>query len=81
MLGESKFALRHRLHELIRIFAQSFGHALRFYRTESLELIEERHFLDLFLGIFFDLGFFACNLGLVNFGFAFNREISARAHR
>ena len=49
--------------------------------AEALELIKERHLLDFFLGIFFDLGFLARDLGFVNFALALVREIGAGAHR
>src|ERR1043165_2429778 len=55
MLGETQLTLRHRLHELFRLFSQALRHPLRFFRRESLQLIEERHLLDFFLWIFFDL--------------------------
>ena len=81
MLGKSELVVRHRLHHLVGLLGESLGHALRFFRSESLELIEERHLLDFLFGIFFDLGFLPRDLRFVNFAFAFRGEISAGAHR
>ena len=51
-----------------------------FLRSKPLQLIEERHLLDFFLGIFFDLRFLARDLGFVDFALALVREIGAGAH-
>src|SRR5438874_5782310 len=56
MLGQTELALRHRLNKLLRLLGQALRHSLRFFGTESLQLIEERHFFDFFLRILFDLG-------------------------
>src|SRR6266436_5999757 len=77
MLGQAELALRHRLHKLFWLLGETLSHFLRLFRSESLQLIKERHLLDLFLGIFFDLCAFARNLGFVNFGLAFCGEIRA----
>ena len=81
MLGKTELVLRHRLDHLIRLFREALSHALRFFGSESLELIEERHLFDFLFRIFFDLGFLPRDLRFVNFAFAFRREVSAGAHR
>ena len=81
LLRETKFALRHCLHQLLGLFGQALSHLLGFFLTESLKLVKERHLFDFFLWIFLDLGFFAGDFRLVNFAFTFDRQIRARAHR
>ena len=81
MFRQAELILRHRLHHLLGLFGQTLRHLLRFLRTESLELIKERHLLDFFLGIFFDLGFLARNFGFVDFTFAFHGKIGPGPHR
>ena len=81
MLGKTELVLSHGLDHLIGLLREALSHALRFFRIESLQLIEERHLLDLFLGVLFNLAFFSRDLRFVNFGFAFCGEIRARAHR
>ena len=81
LLRKSELALRHCLHHLVRLLGQALRHSLRFFSVESLQLIEERHLFDLFLRIFFDLGFFPRDLRLVNLAFAFHGQVRAGAHR
>src|SRR5207237_1046986 len=77
MLGQTEFALRHRLHELLGLLSEALRHLLRLFRRESLQLIEERHLFDFFLGIFFDFRALARNFRFINFRFTFRREILA----
>ena len=60
---------------------QALRHFLRFFGSESLQLVEERHLLDFLLGIFFNLGAFTRDFGLVHFRFALSGKICARPHR
>src|SRR5947207_2737487 len=71
MLGQAELALGHRLHELFGLFSKALRHFLRFFRSESLQLIEERHLLDFFFRILFDLLALARDLTFVHFLFAF----------
>ena len=80
MLGQTKLTLRHRLHELFGLLGETLRHFLRFFRSESLQLIEERHLLDFFLRVLLYFRPLARNFGFVNFRFAFCREIGAGAH-
>ena len=81
MLGQAELALRHGLHELLRLLRQALRHFLRLFRSESLQLIEERHLLDFFLRIFLYLCALARNLRFVNFRLALCGKVSACAHR
>ena len=67
----------HRLNHLLRLLGETLRHALRLLRGKALKLVEERHLLDFFLGIFFDLGFLARDLSFVDFPFALVREVGA----
>ena len=50
-------------------------------RCKPLQLIEEGHLLDFFLRIFFfDLRFFAGDLGFINFALALVCEVGACTH-
>jgi hypothetical protein len=66
---------------LVRVFAQSFGHALRLLGTEALKLIKERHLFDFLFRILFNFRLLARDFRFVNLRFALNREIRASAHR
>src|SRR5437867_12705448 len=72
LLREAELALRHCLDQLLGLLGQALGHPLRFFLTESLKLVKKRHLFDFFLWIFFDLGFFAGDMRLLNFAFAFH---------
>ena len=80
MLGETELVLSHGLDHLIGLLREALSHALRFFRIESLQLIEERHLLDLFLRVLFDFAFLPRDLRFVNFGFAFRGEVGAGSH-
>src|ERR1700747_3238480 len=80
MLGQAEFALGHSLHELLRLLRKAFRHFLRFFGSESLQLIKERHLLNFFLRIFFDLGALARNFRFIDFRLAFCGKIRACAH-
>src|SRR5207253_5499959 len=71
VLRQAEFALRHRLHELFGLLGEALRHFLRLFRSESLQLVEERHFFDFLLWIFFDLGALARDFCLVYFCFTF----------
>jgi hypothetical protein len=73
--------LRHSLHELLGLLRQALRHFLRFFGSESLQLIKKRHLFDFFFRILFHLGALARDFRLVHFRFAFCREIRACAHR
>ena len=77
---QAEFALRHGVNQLFGIFGEALSHSLRFFNTESLQLIKERHLFDLLFGILFHLGFFPGDLGFVNFPLAFYGQIRACAH-
>src|SRR5207249_5583275 len=81
MLGQAELALRHRLHKLFRLLSKALSHFLRLFRSESLQLIKERHLFDFFLGIFFDFGALTRDFGFIDLGFTLSGEVCARAHR
>src|SRR5438876_3619060 len=81
MLRQAQLALRHRLHELVRLLSETLSHFLRLFRGESLQLIEERHLFDFFLRIFFDFCALARNLGFINFRLALCGKVRTSAHR
>src|SRR5882724_1114280 len=80
MLGQSELTLSHRLHELFGLFSEAFRHSLRFFRAESLQLIEERHLFDFFLGIFFHFRSLPRNFRLINLAFTLRGEIRPSSH-
>ena len=80
MLGQAKLTLSHRLHELFGLFGETLRHSLRFFHAESLELVEERHLFNFFLGIFFHLCSLPRHFRLIDFRFALRCEIGARPH-
>src|SRR5438094_563742 len=80
MLGQAELTLRHRLHKLFRLLSKALSHFLRLFRSESLQLIKERHLFDFFLGIFFNLCALARDFGFIDFGFTLSGEVCARAH-
>src|SRR6266700_3818520 len=80
MLGQSELTLSHRLHELFGLFGEAFCHPLRFFRVESLQLIEERHLFDFFLRIFFHFRSLPRDFRFINLAFTLRCKIRHRAH-
>ena len=81
MLGQAELTLRHGLHELLWLLREALRHSLRFFRSEPLQLVEERHLLDFFLRIFLNFCALTRDFRFIDFRFALCREIRARAHR